>query len=136
MVAAGIAVERQFNDLQKILVSKGEMIQVFSNVIANAIDAMPRGGTLSVSARKLLSASNDGVQVVLRDTGVGISNEHLARVSSRSSRRKRILALGLDCGWQNNWSSGAVDKSPLLATHLLQPLARSGHDLHSFCPTC
>ena len=47
LLSSGIRVETQFNDLQKIAVSKGEMIQVFSNLISNASDAMRHGGTLA-----------------------------------------------------------------------------------------
>ena len=51
LLSSGIRVETDFNDLQKIVVSKGEMIQVFSNILANAIDAMAHGGTLRISTR-------------------------------------------------------------------------------------
>jgi signal transduction histidine kinase len=95
LVAANIAVERQFTDLRKIVVSKGEMIQVFSNVIANAIDAMSRGGTLYVSARKLLSGSDGGIQVVVRDTGVGIDSENMARVFEPFFTTKASVGTGI-----------------------------------------
>lgn len=95
LVAANIAVERQFTDLQKIVVSKGEMIQVFSNVIANAIDAMPRGGTLYLSARKLLSGSDGGIQVVVRDTGVGIDSENMTRVFEPFFTTKASVGTGI-----------------------------------------
>ncbi|MFL6429121.1 MAG: PAS domain S-box protein [Acidobacteriaceae bacterium] len=80
VVSGGISVDTRFNDLQKILVSRGEMLQVFSNIIANSIDAMPEGGTLHVATRKLMDPDGDGIQIVIRDTGVGIQQEHLERV--------------------------------------------------------
>jgi PAS domain S-box-containing protein len=80
LISADIAVDRRFNDLQKIVVSKGEMLQVFSNIIANAIEAMREGGTLSISIRKIISSTGDGLQVVIQDNGVGISQEHLPKV--------------------------------------------------------
>jgi PAS domain S-box-containing protein len=80
VVSAGISVDTRFNDLQKIMVSRGEMLQVFSNVIANAIDAMPNGGTLNISVRKLMSSNGDGIQVVVRDGGMGIKQGDLERV--------------------------------------------------------
>ena len=45
LVSNSITVETRFDDLQKIRVSRGEMLQVFSNIITNAIDAMRGGGT-------------------------------------------------------------------------------------------
>jgi PAS domain S-box-containing protein len=80
LLSAGISVDTQFSDLQKIAVSRGEILQVFSNIIANAIDAMPQGGTLNISIRKLMSLAGDGVQVVIRDGGTGIRKEDLERV--------------------------------------------------------
>lgn len=95
MIAIGITVETQFNDLHKISVSKGEMLQVFSNVIANAIDAMPRGGRLSISARNILSGSSDGIQVTIRDNGVGIEREHLTKIFEPFFTTKGNLGTGI-----------------------------------------
>jgi PAS domain S-box-containing protein len=80
VLSAGISVDKHFNDLQKIVVSKGEMLQVFSNIIANAIDAMPQGGVLNISIRKVMSAAGDGMQIIIRDSGTGISRANLERV--------------------------------------------------------
>ena len=76
MLASDIRVETHFNDMQKISVSKGEMLQIFSNIIANAIDAMPRGGVLGIVARNVLGDARDGIQVTVRDSGTGIQPEN------------------------------------------------------------
>jgi signal transduction histidine kinase len=80
LLSSGITVDSRFNDLQKIVVSKGEILQVFSNIIANAIDAMPQGGVLNIAIRKLMNSGGDGIQTVIRDNGVGIETKHLERV--------------------------------------------------------
>jgi PAS domain S-box-containing protein len=49
----------------------GEIRQVISNVVANAIDAMPNGGTLHLRVGSC-SARDGSVHIVIGDTGVGI----------------------------------------------------------------
>lgn len=95
MLSVGISVDSQFNDLQKISVSKGEMLQVFSNLIANAIDSMPQGGVLNVNSRSVLTGPKDGVQVEIRDTGSGIDNENLGRVFEPFFTTKGNLGTGI-----------------------------------------
>jgi PAS domain S-box-containing protein len=95
LIGARISVESQFNDLQKILVSKGEMLQVFSNIIANAIEAMPAGGALRLSTRKVIGSTGDGVQVMVQDTGVGIKAENLPRIFDPFFTTKGSLGNGI-----------------------------------------
>jgi PAS domain S-box-containing protein len=95
LITAEIVVQNQFNDLQKILVSKGEMIQVFSNIIANAIDAMPHGGLLNISTRKIIASLGDGIQIVIRDQGVGIQQEYLERIFEPFFTTKGNLGTGI-----------------------------------------
>ena len=54
-----------------------ELEQVFLNFFLNANDAMPEGGTLSITARK--QEPND-VVVVVKDTGEGMSPEVQAKI--------------------------------------------------------
>lgn len=65
---------------------------VFANLFRNAREAMLTGGTLSVIAR----AGNDGLDIAVTDTGVGISPEHLHHVMEPLySTKARGLGLGL-----------------------------------------
>jgi PAS domain S-box-containing protein len=95
LLAADITLDKQFNDLQKIVVSKGEMLQVFSNIIANAIEAMSEGGRLCISIRKIISSAGDGIQVVIQDSGVGISQNHLPKVFEPFFTTKGDLGTGI-----------------------------------------
>jgi PAS domain S-box-containing protein len=78
--ARGISVECQFEDRRKIAVSKGEFLQVFSNIIANSIDAMPRGGLLRIQIAEATKCDEVVLDVVVQDQGTGIEQELLARV--------------------------------------------------------
>ncbi len=50
--------------------------QAFFNIIVNAIQAMPEGGALDVSLRRL----RDQIEVVIEDTGHGIEEERMDRL--------------------------------------------------------
>jgi len=62
-------------DLPEILGNSGKLQQVFLNLFLNAKDAMTSGGTL-----RLETAVHGHVQVLINDTGSGISAEHLRRI--------------------------------------------------------
>ena len=95
VLAHNIVVETKYNDLRKISVRSGEIIQIFSNVISNAMDAMPRGGRLSISTGHTMKSNEDGVQVVVSDTGSGIRREHLAKVFEPFFTTKGNLGTGI-----------------------------------------
>jgi signal transduction histidine kinase len=95
IAGSGISVETSFNDLRKISVSHGEMLQVFSNVIANAIDAMRRGGKLFISLHKTTRVDGDGIQMIVRDDGVGINQENLSKIFEPFFTTKGNLGTGI-----------------------------------------
>ena len=67
-------------DLPLICADSGQIRQVFLNIILNAIQAMPDGGELDLSTRRLISEVAEGVEVTIRDTGVGIPKEEIADI--------------------------------------------------------
>lgn len=55
-----------------------QLQQCFLNLVFNSIEAMPKGGTLSI--RSDLDPSSGRVKVEIRDTGCGIPEEHLGHI--------------------------------------------------------
>jgi PAS domain S-box-containing protein len=80
LVSAGITIEKHFHDQRTVLVRKGEILQIFSNVITNAIDAMRQGGKLRVSTREMTRSTGDGIETMIRDNGMGIQPGHLPQI--------------------------------------------------------
>lgn len=80
LLAHSIEVDARYDDLRKLSVRPGEIIQVFSNIVTNAIDAMPQGGKLSIWMSQATTAERQGLQVLVNDTGHGIRREHIVKV--------------------------------------------------------
>ena len=78
-IAAGIRIERHLAPSPDLLVRKGEIMQVISNLISNAIYATSAGGTISITVQPCASP-HPGVELCVEDTGVGISAEHLPNI--------------------------------------------------------
>ena len=81
----GVEIARDFaSDLPKVWIDREQMKQVFMNLILNAIQAMKNDGSIVVATR-LYSRDQAGqtaqfVQVEIRDTGVGISEDNLEHI--------------------------------------------------------
>lgn len=70
-----VKVEQRLETARTVRGYPGELRQVFSNLVGNAIDAMPHGGRLVLHVRESNLASDpacEGVRVTILDTGVGI----------------------------------------------------------------
>jgi signal transduction histidine kinase len=92
----GITVERAYEAaLPAIEANPGELNQVWTNLLDNAIDAMEGRGTLRVSAR----VDGDDVVVTIADTGTGMSTDVQERAFEPFFTTKDVgkgTGLGLD----------------------------------------
>ena len=72
-----ISLHRDLDEgLSKIMVDPHQLLQVFVNLILNAIAAMPEGGDLWIKTGQ----ENGRVRVAIRDNGCGIPGENLDRI--------------------------------------------------------
>lgn len=71
-------------DLWPVEADEGQLLQVINNLAINAVQAMPKGGKLTVMASNLpVTAAPDEtrrVEIIVSDTGSGIAPEHLSRL--------------------------------------------------------
>lgn len=88
-----IKIESDFTEgLGWVNASKNQLRQVFLNMVANARDAMPNGGSLTVST----SNDADMVKVEISDTGMGIPKENLSKIfDSFFTTKDEVKGVGL-----------------------------------------
>jgi signal transduction histidine kinase len=80
--------------LPRIYADAQQLQQVLLNLSLNAVDAMPKGGTLTLGAAV---DSVDQLTVTVADTGIGIDADVLPRIFQPffTSKKRRGLGLGL-----------------------------------------
>jgi signal transduction histidine kinase len=91
---ADIEIRTSLESSRKIVLRRGEMMQVISNLIANSIYAMPAGGVLSISVEDA-KGSPDGITLTIQDCGVGIPPEVLPRVFDAFFTTRTTVGTGI-----------------------------------------
>jgi PAS domain S-box-containing protein len=77
--ATGIEIKKAISSSRKIVLRRGEMMQVVSNLMMNSIYAMQAGGVLSISVEDAVG-NPDGIVLTIQDDGVGIAEADLPRI--------------------------------------------------------
>ena len=74
-----VKIVKNYANLPEVTLDKDQLLQVFSNLFVNAIQAMPEGGTMTINTKvgKEMEGLIQGVLVEISDTGHGISEENL-----------------------------------------------------------
>ena len=83
-------------NLPPIYGDRQQLIQVFLNLVLNALDAMSGGGVLTIVVQK--SADRNAVEIAFADTGSGIPERHLDTIFDpffSTKKRGRGTGLGL-----------------------------------------
>ncbi|CAG0985047.1 two-component system, OmpR family, sensor histidine kinase VicK [Methanosarcinales archaeon] len=93
------------DDLSQVMADRDKLIIVLNNLFENALKFTPEGGSIILSAKENV----DGIEVMMKDTGIGIENEKLEKIFDKfyqvdsSSRRKTG-----GCGLGLSISSGII----------------------------
>ena len=91
-----VEIDRQYADLPPIVANAGELNQVWTNLIANALDAMKNRGRLTIRSSV---ESNDCIAVRIVDNGPGIPPENLKKIFSlKFTTRQGRVEFGLGLG--------------------------------------
>jgi len=99
---AGVKVQGVLDEnLPPLHGDRNQLTQVFLNLVLNALDAMPGGGTLTIAAEE--SADRRNVLIRFTDTGVGIAEQQLNRIfdpffTSKKAGRGTGLGLSVSLG--------------------------------------
>jgi signal transduction histidine kinase len=75
-IPKGIRVVNSTKNQPTIALDLEKMRRVFLNLTLNAVDAMPKGGILTIASTR----SRDNVHITFKDTGEGMTTETLARL--------------------------------------------------------
>jgi PAS domain S-box-containing protein len=125
-----VTVERNLEADGLVVAFPVELRQIFINLTANALQAMPEGGTLRVSLRSSSQWSGNGVRSGIRvsvtDTGLGIPDKHRHKIFEPFFTTKAEKGTGLGL-WV---SRGIVQK--LDGTIRFRCAKWQGHTLTSF----
>ncbi len=98
VVNSAVQVEERHHAAKRVLCFEGEIRQVLSNFVGNAIDAMhPRGGRLLLRSREATHwpTGRKGLTLTVADTGGGISAKALTRIFEPFFTTKGIGGTGL-----------------------------------------
>jgi len=103
------------NDLWQAEFDKNQIKQAFGNIMINAAESMPDGGSIVIKAKNVRADSEtpgsntpfdnrNYVKIIIRDSGVGISEKNMIRIfdpyfSTKARGAQKGMGLGLTIAW-------------------------------------
>jgi PAS domain S-box-containing protein len=72
-----ISINRSYGSVPQIFIDKAHVLEAFENLISNAVDSMPEGGTLTIATGEEIQEDMPYVCVKITDTGTGIQEDKL-----------------------------------------------------------
>jgi signal transduction histidine kinase len=98
MESKAIKVQKDYQAHAEVAVFPGEIRKVFSNLIANAIDAIQRQGTITVRVRNSHSwnsSAQSGARITVADSGIGIKPADRRKIFEPFYTTKKETGTGL-----------------------------------------
>jgi PAS domain S-box-containing protein len=96
---ADIEIRKSLDSSRHVVLRRGEIMQVISNLIVNSIYAMPAGGLLSISVEDTLESVDgivrDGIVLTIQDNGAGIAAEDLPKVFDAFFTTRNTVGTGI-----------------------------------------
>ena len=132
----GIALRREFEDVPTIVVDKHRVLQILVNLIRNAKQACEESDCAEKMVTVRVTTSGLGVQVSVRDNGVGILAENLTRIFSHGfTTKKQGHGFGLhsgaltarELGGELRVESGGCEQGAIFTLDLPLTPAQAGH---------
>jgi PAS domain S-box-containing protein len=128
-----ISVDSRHFSNDKLLCFPGEIRQVLSNLVGNAIEAMPEGGRMVIQSRTAIDwkAGRKGISLTVADTGCGIDPQVQAKVFEPFFTTKGTSGTGLGL-----WVSAEIVRRHhgYMSIHSSQREGRSGTVMRLFLP--
>ena len=126
---ARVRIDRELRaEYPVVFANAGKLQQVFLNLFVNARDAMPEGGELRI----LTDTVDSKIEIIVQDTGVGISSENIQKIydpffTTKAAGKGTGLGLSVSYGIvQEHGGNISVDSKPGIGTSfkLELPLVR------------
>jgi signal transduction histidine kinase len=134
LAAHGITVNTRFCADSTLPAYSGLLRQSFTNLVLNAADAMPHGGTLYArvsNGREYVGLRRNGLRVTFADNGVGISDANLRRILEPYFTTKGASGNGIGLSLVND---AVLKHSGVLRIRSCTTTGRSGSVFSIFLP--
>jgi PAS domain S-box-containing protein len=129
--ASGIKLLHSLTSTQKVLIRRGEILQVISNLLANSIYALSTGGNIWVDIRDS-ETEPQGVALSVSDNGEGIGPEALPRVFDAFFTTRATIGTGIGLFVAKQLIEGHGGR---ISIESRKDLREHGTNVHVFLPS-